>query len=267
MILAASQAWVQLRAGDLEEIGIKVSGAVLRGEATVRERQFDTETRLDAFRQERALLVDRGRPQIRMESLDPVEFCTGRLGIVPDEKQAAVLRSTAKRGALNCARQWGKGMITAAKAVHRAWSQAGALVIFASPTERQSAELLKKAAAMVQRLGIVARGDGANAHSLLFPNGSRIVALQGTEATVRGFSKVSLMLIDEASRVTDALYLALRPMLIVGDGDLWMMLPPMASADFSMKRLRSGMTNGTGFKCRLPRTLAFGRSSWRKSGR
>jgi hypothetical protein len=59
--VAASQARLQLRAGDLEEIGIKVSGAVLRGEATVRERQFDTETRLDAFRQERALLVHLGR--------------------------------------------------------------------------------------------------------------------------------------------------------------------------------------------------------------
>ena len=189
-------------------------------------------------------LISRGRPAIRVESLDPVEFCTGRLGIVPDEKQAAVLRSTAKRGVLNCARQWGKSMITAAKAVHRAWTQTGSLVIFASPTERQSAELLKKAAGMVARLGIVPRGDGANAHSLLFPNGSRIVALPGTEGTVPGFSKVSLMLIDEASRVTDALYLALRPMLIVGDGDLWMMSTPYGKRGFFYE------------------TFAFGNDKW-----
>lgn len=163
---------------------------------------------------------------------DPVEFCTQRLALMPDARQAEVLRSTAKRGALNCARQWGKSTITAAKAVHRAWSRAGALVIFASPTERQSAELLRKAAGMVRRLGIKPRGDGDNAHSLVFPNGSRIVALPGTEATVRGFSQVSLMLIDEASRVTDALYLALRPMLIVGDGDLWLMSTPYGQRGF-----------------------------------
>jgi len=66
----------------------------------------------------------------------------------------------------------------------------------------------------------------------VFPNGSRIVALPGTEATVRGFSQVSLMLIDEASRVTDALYLALRPMLIVGDGDLWLMSTPYGQRGF-----------------------------------
>jgi hypothetical protein len=59
--VAASQARLQLRAGDLEEIGIKVSGAVLRGETTVPQRQFDTDGRLDAFRQERALFEDRGR--------------------------------------------------------------------------------------------------------------------------------------------------------------------------------------------------------------
>ena len=177
-------------------------------------------------------LISRGRPEIRVDSFDPVEFCSARLGIVPDPKQADVLRSTAKRGLLNCSRQWGKSTITAAKAVHRAWTQKGAMVIFASPTERQSAELLTKAANLARRLGVKRRGDGDNKHSLVFPNGSRIVALPGTEATVRGFSAVSLMLIDEASRVTDALYRALRPMLLVGDGDLWLMSTPMGKRGF-----------------------------------
>jgi hypothetical protein len=39
--------------------------------------------------------------------------------------------------------------------------------------------------------------------SLLLPNRSRIVGLPGNEVTVRGFSAVSLMLIDEAARVSD----------------------------------------------------------------
>ena len=83
---------------------------------------------------------------------------------------------------------------------------------------------------MVRQLGIEPRGDGDNEISLLLPNGSRIVGLPGTEATVRGFSAVSLLLIDEASRVDDAMYKALRPMLAVGDGDLWLMSTPYGQA-------------------------------------
>jgi hypothetical protein len=61
---------------------------------------------------------------------------------------------------------------------------------------------------------------------LALPNGSRIVGLPGVEGTVRGFSAVSLLLIDEASRVSGATYKSLRPMLAVGNGDLWLMSTP-----------------------------------------
>jgi hypothetical protein len=49
---------------------------------------------------------------------------------------------------------------------------------------------------------------------------------------VRGFSAVSLLLIDEAARVEDAMYKALRPMLAVGDGDLWLMSTPWGKRGF-----------------------------------
>ena len=138
--------------------------------------------------------------------LDPVEFTRRRLLIEPDERQIEVLRSNANRGILNCSRQWGKSTTAAAKAVHRAYTRPNSLILLASPTERQSAEFLRKAADFVSRLGIRPRGDGDNTISLELPNGSRIVGLPGTEATVRGFSNVSLLLIDEAARVEDAMY-------------------------------------------------------------
>jgi hypothetical protein len=56
-----------------------------------------------------------------------------------------------------------------------------------------------------------AKGDGDNTISLEFPNQSRIVGLPGNETTTRGFSAVSLLLVDEASRVSDDLYKAIRP--------------------------------------------------------
>jgi hypothetical protein len=57
-------------------------------------------------------------------------------------------------------------------------------------------------------------------------NGSRIEALPGTEKTVRGFSGVDLLIVDEASRVADELYYAVRPMLAVSGGRLMMLTTP-----------------------------------------
>jgi hypothetical protein len=161
-----------------------------------------------------------------------VEFALRRLGFIPDEQQRRVLEATAKRGILNCSRQWGKSSVAAVKAVHHVATGAGRLVMVASPTERQSAEFLRKAEGFVRAAGFEARGDGDNAHSIVFPNGSRIVGLPGTEATVRGFSAVSLLVIDEASRVTDEMYKALRPMLAASDGDLWVLSTPFGQRGF-----------------------------------
>jgi phage FluMu gp28-like protein len=84
----------------------------------------------------------------------------------------------------------------------------------------------------MRRLGVRPRGDGDNAISLAFSNGSRIIGLPGKEATVRGFSAASMILIDEAARVPDEMYEALRPMLAVGDGDLWLMSTPCGQRGF-----------------------------------
>jgi hypothetical protein len=160
------------------------------------------------------------------------QFARERLRFTPDERQSAVLDSTAKRGILNCTRQWGKSTLLAAKAVHRGWSKPGSLILVASPSVRQSAEFLRKAAEFLRRLGVKRKGDGDNAASLALPNGSRIIGLPGTEGTVRGFSAVSLLMIDEAARVTDDVSKSLRPMLAVGGGDLWLMSTPWGQRGF-----------------------------------
>jgi phage FluMu gp28-like protein len=52
------------------------------------------------------------------------------------------------------------------------------------------------------------------------------------EATIRGFSAVSLLLVDEAAWVSDELYRAIRPMLAVSDGTLWLMSTPNGKRGF-----------------------------------
>ena len=160
------------------------------------------------------------------EPPDAVTFARTRLGFAPDEKQAEILLSPAKRGILNCSRQWGKSTVIAAKAVHRAYTRPGSLVLVASPSERQSAEFVRKATEMVAKLGVRPRGDGDNEISLLFPNQSRIVGLPGVDGTVRGFANVSMLLFDEASRVGEHAFRSLTPGLATSGGDLWMMSTP-----------------------------------------
>jgi hypothetical protein len=52
------------------------------------------------------------------------------------------------------------------------------------------------------------------------------VTLPGTEKTIRGFSGAALLIVDEASRVADELYFAVRPMLAVSGGALMMLSTP-----------------------------------------
>ena len=176
-----------------------------------------------------------------LDLADAVQFARQRLGFQPDERQSQVLQSTAKRAILNCSRQWGKSTIAAAKAIHLAYTQPQSLILIASPSKRQSAELLRKMAGMLRQLGLRPRGDGDNASSLLLPNASRIVALPGTDATVRGFSGVSLLLLDEAARMDEEMYQALRPMLAtVEQGQLWMMSTPWGKRGFFYETWQHG---------------------------
>jgi hypothetical protein len=59
-----------------------------------------------------------------------------------------------------------------------------------------------------------------NATFMELGNRSRLIAVPGTEKTIRGFSAVSLLVIDEAARVPDSLVAGVRPMLAVSGGRL-----------------------------------------------
>jgi hypothetical protein len=176
----------------------------------------------------------------RLPVPEVVEFARSRLGFEPDARQEGLLRSGVSRGIVNCTRQWGKSTVAAVMAVHRAYFRAKSLVVVACPTEKQSAELVWKARDFMTKLGLRQRRDGSNRISLRFPNGSRIVGIPGKEATLRGFSAVSLLIIDEASRVDDSVYKALRPMLAVGNGDLWLLSTQFGKRGFFYENWAGG---------------------------
>jgi hypothetical protein len=157
--------------------------------------------------------------------LDPVLFAEA-CGISPDPWQAELLRERPRRALLNCSRQSGKTTVTALLGLTTALYTPGALVVIASPSQNQSGEMLRT----LKRLhGQLDGAPGFATESVLrveLENGSRIIALPGSERTVRGYAGVSLVILDEASRVEADLYQALKPMVATSNGSLVLLSTP-----------------------------------------
>jgi hypothetical protein len=158
-------------------------------------------------------------------ALDRVSFAR-RLGLEPDPWQGDLLRSTSERVLLNCCRQSGKSTMTAVITLHRALYHPGSLILCLAPALRQSQELFGKVLGFYRDLGRPVSPQAERKLSLELENGSRIVTLPGTEKTIRGFSGTALLVLDEAARVADELYFAVKPMLAVSGGALMMMSTP-----------------------------------------
>ena len=156
---------------------------------------------------------------------DPAEFARVA-DLDPDPWQLRLLHSGAPRVLLNCARQSGKSTMAAILALHRALSRPASLILILAPAERQAKELFSKVAEFYRSLGHPIPAESYRKLGVELVNRSRIEALPGTEKTVRGFSGADLLIVDEAARVDDGLYYAVRPMLAVSGGRLLMMSTP-----------------------------------------
>lgn len=172
-------------------------------------------------------------------ALDPA-LMMARAGTPADPWQADVLRSGAKRQLLMCSRQSGKSTVTAALALHTALYRAPALILLLSPSLRQSGELFRKVTGLYGQYEGASTADAATLLRLELSNGSRIVSLPGTEATIRGYSGVDLLIIDEAARVEDPLYYSVRPMLAVSGGRLVALTTPFGKRGWFFKEWTDG---------------------------
>ncbi|MFN0166727.1 MAG: terminase large subunit domain-containing protein [Bryobacteraceae bacterium] len=174
---------------------------------------------------------------------DPSAFARRALDFHPDPAQQQILASGHPRRILCCSRQWGKSTVAAILAVHQlVFGPPGNLTLVLAPSLRQSAELVRKMNAFLRRLRIHPRGDGENHPSILMPNGSRVVGLPGRSPHTRGFSSVGLLIIDEAARVSDLAYFALRPVLAVSTGSILAMSTPAGEQGFFYKAWKDETT-------------------------
>jgi hypothetical protein len=143
--------------------------------------------------------------------LNPALWMQIVLGITPHDWQKTFL--LAPRGAsiaVLTARQVGKTTAAAVGIAHSAVFMPGSLSVVACPTQNQSAEALRKVRDMVLMAG--AELTTENKYSLELANRSRVLALPGTEESIRGLTVDAWIVADEAARLDPAIMAALHPM-------------------------------------------------------
>src|ERR1700730_18393756 len=161
----------------------------------------------------------------------PADEILRLLGYDPDPWQVQVIDGKDRRLLLNCSRQAGKSTAVALLSLLEALYNPGSLILLLSRTLRQSAELFSKVAEFPRRIRSPLL-EQRTKYEIRFQHTSRIVSLPCEPDTIRGFSNVHLLVIDDAARVPDELYRAVRPMLAVSDGRLICLSTPHGRRGF-----------------------------------
>jgi hypothetical protein len=145
--------------------------------------------------------------------LDPALWSEHVQGMKLDAWQEKLVR--ASRGSRTVAltfRQAGKTTAAGIIIAHVMHFEKGTTSLVLSPTQRQSAELLRKVRGMLLTAGERLSVD--NTFSIELANGSRCLAMPGSDdGSIRGLSVSGVLCVDEAARASDTLYAAARPML------------------------------------------------------
>lgn len=141
------------------------------------------------------------------------------MGLTLDEWQIKTLSSNKRRKLCLVTRQGGKGTVGSLAAIEKMTEDAGSKTVILAPTEEQSKRLLSRIKEGYARLSVAPRIISDVGTEFRLINGSRVLAMPGSERSVRGIDAVDLLIVDEASLVPDDLYAAVRPMLATTDGE------------------------------------------------
>src|SRR5262245_5446051 len=123
-------------------------------------------------------------------------------GIFKGPRGASILALTA--------RQCGKTTTAAWAIAHAALFLPGSLSVVACPAQRQSAEAVRRVREAIIKAGGKLVAD--NVYGLERTNGSRVLALPGSDDSIRGLTVDAWIVADEAARLSNDLIAALRPM-------------------------------------------------------
>src|ERR1035437_8839299 len=143
--------------------------------------------------------------------VDPVLWVRETLDMTPTPWQETFLRSPQGASILALtARQVGKTTTAAWGIAHSMLFTTGSLSVIACPAQRQSAEAVRRVRETVVKAG--AELEINNVYGLELKNGSRVLALPGSDDSIRGLTVDGWIVADEADRLSHDLIAALRPM-------------------------------------------------------
>ncbi len=143
--------------------------------------------------------------------VDPVLWVQETLAMTPTPWQQTFLRSPRGASILALtARQVGKTTTAAWAIAHSMLLTPGSLSVIACPAQRQSAEAVRRVREAIIKAGAELESD--NVYGLELDNGSRVMALPGTDDSIRGLTVDGWIVADEAARLPTDLIAALRPM-------------------------------------------------------
>jgi hypothetical protein len=143
--------------------------------------------------------------------IDPALWVEQIIGITPADWQSKFLR--APRGAsiiVLTARQVGKTTTAGWAVAHFMRHHPGSLCVVACPSQRQSAEAVRRVKEVLLKAGANLTTD--NVFGLELENGARVLALPGSDDSIRGLTVDGWIIADEAARLSPDLIAAVRPM-------------------------------------------------------
>jgi hypothetical protein len=143
--------------------------------------------------------------------IDPVPWVREALAMTPEPWQETFLRTPAGASVLALtARQRGKTTTAAWAIAHTMVFRPGSLSVIACPAQRQSAEAVRRVRGALTTADLELKSD--NVYGLELTNGARVLALPGSDDSIRGMTVDGWIVADEAARLPADLIAALRPM-------------------------------------------------------
>jgi hypothetical protein len=108
------------------------------------------------------------------------------------------------------ARQVGKTTTAAWGIAHSMIFKSGSLSVIVCPAQRQSGEAVRRVREILIKVGAKLKTD--NTYGLELDNGSRVLALPGSDESIRGLTVDGWIVADEAAQLKSDLIAAVRPM-------------------------------------------------------
>jgi hypothetical protein len=143
--------------------------------------------------------------------IDPAKWVRDVLGVTPEPWQDAFLRAPLGASIIALtARQVGKTTTAAWAIAHYMLFTPGGLSVIACPAQRQSAEAVRRIRDILLAVGAEFRTD--NVYALELKNGSRVLALPGSDDSIRGLTVGGFIIADEAAQLSNDMIAALSPM-------------------------------------------------------